>query len=98
MRLPQRAPFSGHLSARYAVPLSGTMLFSQVQVLGPRPVDEQTAAPPYALIALGVRQALPGELSLTASVDNALDQYHPTFGPKPGLAVRAALRGAWSAE
>jgi outer membrane receptor for ferrienterochelin and colicins len=90
--LPLRSPHAVQFKARYTVAPTRTVLFVQANFLDARPLAGNQTAPASAVVGVGVRQPLYDHVEAFASLDNVLDSYHPTYGPKPGRSLLLSVR------
>jgi outer membrane receptor for ferrienterochelin and colicins len=93
--LPLRPAHAVDLTARVLLVPTNTTVFFRTDLLGERPVVDETA-PASAVLALGVRQpvAFPGGdgAEIVVGLENLLDQTDPVYGPKPGRHVTLNFR------
>jgi outer membrane receptor for ferrienterochelin and colicin len=93
--LLQRPTHSFHIGGRYYERLTETTFFTQMDYTSERIIDENNNRVPQTFnLAVGLRQPVLEHGELLVTLDNLLDSYHPTFGPKPGRSVMATFR-AW---
>lgn len=93
-RLPLRPAHSGNASLRYRVTPTGTTLFTRVDFMDERVLDDTREAPGFVRLGVGFSQPLTEHLEVNALLDNLLDTYDPVWGPKPGRAIALSLRGS----
>lgn len=91
--LPLRPTHSGNASVRYRLSATGTTLFTRVDFMDERVLDDTTKAPGFVRLGAGLSQPLGEHLEVNALLDNLLDSYDPVYGPKPGRAIALSLRG-----
>lgn len=92
--LTLRPTHSGNASVRYRLDATGTTLFTRVDFMDERVVDDTTKAPGFVRLGAGFAQPLGEHLEVNALLDNLLDSYDPVYGPKPGRAIALSLRGS----
>ena len=92
--LPFLPVHAGHLKVRYRVEHTFTTFFGHADYLSERQLTGGQAAPASLNVGVGLRHQIASHAELTFQVENLLDSYHPTFGPKPGLNAQLTAR-AW---
>lgn len=93
--LPLRAAHALHVKGRYQFLETGTTIFSHVDYLDARPIAATEIAPAFIDVGIGIQQMLGDQWTITASWENLLDIYDPTFGPKPGRFAQASIRATF---
>lgn len=89
-----RPQHAAHIGARYTEKLTDTSLFTMMDFLSERQIDETRKAPASFRLTVGLRQMVLDHGELVLTLDNLLDSYHPVYGPKPGRSAQALFR-AW---
>jgi len=96
--LPLRPAHSLDTNLRYRIEPSGTVLFMRGDFTSERELNalsetgERTFAPAFFIWSAGVRQPFLDHFEAIVGIENILDAYHPTFGPKPGRHLSINLR------
>jgi outer membrane receptor for ferrienterochelin and colicins len=90
--LPLRPAHSLDSTLRWRIDATGTTLFFRGDAMSERILDANTSGPGSVILAAGVRQSLFETGEFMVGLENLLDTYDPTFGPKPGRHVSVSLR------
>lgn len=95
--LPLRSPHALQMKARYTVPRWKTVLFVQGSFLDKRSLGVLSGnvakeAPAFTTVGVGFRQPIYDHAEVFATLDNLMDVYNATYGPKPGRSVMLSYR------